>query len=88
MFDVALWKLFVWALFMHMTSEKETNNGSCIEKKRREERERDGWTDGREKMERARVRNVNKAFWETFIIARQARTRYDDLIKVSGFTFR
>lgn len=33
-------------------------------------------------MERARVRNVNKAFWETFIIARQARTRYDDLISV------
>lgn len=53
-----------------------------------EERERNGRTDGREKMERARVRNGNKAFWETFIIARQARTRYDDLIKVSGFTFR
>lgn len=39
-------------------------------------------------MKRARVRYGNKAFWERFIIARQARTRYDDLIKVSGFTFR
>lgn len=55
---------------------------------RKEKKEKGIWTDGREKMERSRVRNVNKAFWETFIIARQARTRYDDLIKASGFTFR
>lgn len=67
MFDVALSRIFVWALFMHATNE--TNNTPCVEKRRREERERDGRTDGREKMERARVRNVNKAFWETLIIA-------------------
>lgn len=81
MFDVALSRLFVWALFMHTTNE--TKNRPGVENKRREERERNGRTDGREKMVRARVRNVNKAFWETFIIARQARTRHDDLIKVS-----
>lgn len=73
-------------LYLCMRLMKRKQTTSLAEK--REERERDGGTDGREKMERARVRNVNKAFWETFIIARQARTRYDDLIKVSGFTFR